>query len=318
MRCHKIQKLVTKKIIVTTINFRKSFLMKCIVNVGLRKTSHMKKIYFAFLLTAFFVIGKAQVNLPAASPTETISQEFGMGKIDLVYSRPSIKGRTVFAEGSDLAPLGKLWRTGANAATRLTFSDFVNIGNKDLDSGAYVLYTIPGKTEWEIIINKGVTNWGTGNYTESQDVVHLKVPVVHLQNSFETFTMQFTNIKSESCDLNLMWANTMVTIPIVTHIKDRLRTQIENQLAAGKTPYQEAATFYYEWDKDYAKALANVNKGIELNKDAFWLYLLKANIQKSSGDKAGAKQSAEQCIQVATAQKNDEYAKRAQDLIKTL
>ncbi|HYK46192.1 MAG TPA: DUF2911 domain-containing protein, partial [Parafilimonas sp.] len=261
----------------------------------------------------------AQVQLPQPSPTATVAQNFGLGKITLVYSRPSIKGRTLFADNSDLAPLGKIWRTGANAATRLTFSDNVNFGGKDLDTGSYVLYTIPGKTEWEIILNKGLNNNGTDGYKESEDVTRFKVPVVNLPGmGVETFTMDFTNLKPESCNLMLLWGNTMVSIPITTKVVDKVRAQIENALQGNDKPYWQAANFYYTYDKNYSKALDNVNHAIEKNQDAYYMYMMKARIQKELGDKTGAKASAEKCIQLATADKNDDYIKQGNEFLKAL
>ena len=278
----------------------------------------MKKQILIAALSAVALFSHAQVNMPAPSSTQTIIQDFGLGKIELTYSRPSIKGRTLFAVKSELAPLGTMWRTGANSATRLTFSDFVNIGGKDLDSGVYVLYTIPGKTEWEIIINKGIENWGIVGYNQSQDIVRLKVPVQQSSPPMETFTMQFGNIKPESCVLNLRWGTTLISIPVTTKIQDRLRAQLEAALLTDKKPYDEAANFYFEWDKNYPKALENVNKAIEAEKDAFWLYYLKAKIQKESGDKASAKQSAAKCVALAAAAKNDEFIDFGNELIKSL
>jgi len=260
-----------------------------------------------------------QVQLPQPSPTATVAQNFGIGKITLIYSRPSIRGRTLFADNSDLAPLGKMWRTGANAATRLTFSDNVNFGGKDLDTGSYVLYTIPGKTEWEIILNKGLNNGGLDGYKESEDVTRFKVPVVNLPGmGVETFTMEFTNLKPESCNLMLLWGNTMVSVPITTKVMDRIRTQIENALQGNEKPYWQAANFYYTYDKNYSKALENVNHAIENDQDAYYMYMMKARIQKELGDKSGAKASAEKCVQLATADKNDDYIKQGNDFLKTL
>jgi tetratricopeptide (TPR) repeat protein len=277
----------------------------------------MKKL---FLMAAIAIASatQAQVSMPQPSSTQKITQDFGMGKIELTYSRPSIKGRSLYKDGSDLAPLGKLWRTGANAATKLKFTDNVTMGGKMLDTGTYVLYTIPAKGEWEVIINKGLTNWGTDGYKESEDVVRFKVASNKMKGSVETFTMQFANIANESCELHLMWGKTAVSIPITTNIKDRLRTQIEAALKGDKKPYQQAANFFYEWDKDYTKALENVNKAIEGNAKGFWLYLLKAKIQKDAGDKTGAKESAEKCITIATDAKNDDYVRSGKDLLKKL
>ena len=260
----------------------------------------------------------AQVNMPAPSPTQTIRQDFGMGRIEVTYSRPSVKGRKLFKENSELAPLGKLWRTGANAATKIKFTDKVMMGGKSLDTGTYVLYTIPNKKDWEIILNKGLTNWGVDGYKASEDVVRFKVPSHSVRPAAETFTMQIANINPESAALHIAWGGTGVHVPITTNVKDRLRIQIETALAADKKPmpYQQAANFYYEWDKDYAKALDNVNKGISASPKAFWLYLLKARIQKDMGDKTGARASAQKTIEIATEANNEDYVRMANDLLK--
>lgn len=260
----------------------------------------------------------AQVNMPAPSPTQSIRQDFGMGRIELTYSRPSVKGRSLFKDNSELAPLGKLWRTGANAATKIRFTDKVMMGGKSIDSGTYVLYTIPNKNDWEIILNKGLTNWGVDGYKESDDVVRFKVPSHSMKPAAETFTMQISNINPESAALHIAWGDKGVNVPITTNVKDRLRTQIETSLKGDKKPmpYQQAATFYYEWDKDYAKALEYANKATESNPKAFWLHLLKARIQKDMGDKAGAKESAQKTIEIATEAKNDDYVRMAKDLLK--
>lgn len=280
----------------------------------------MKKL-FVLTATLCSITAFAQINMPQPSTTQRITQAFGMGSIELTYSRPNINGRSVLKENSDLAPLNKLWRTGANAATRLKFTDNVTIGGKKLDTGAYVLYTIPGKDTWEIILNKGLGNWGTDGYKEAEDVVRFKVKADKASGNTETFTMQFANIAFESCDLNIIWGSTSVRIPISTNIKDRLRAQVEKALSAEKVnpnAYYPAANFYYEWDKDMNKALNAATKATEVNQNGFWIFLLKAKIQRDMGDKVGAKASAEKCIELATTAKNDEYVKLGSALIKKL
>jgi hypothetical protein len=280
----------------------------------------MKK-FFLLAATICSLNAFAQINMPQPSTTQKITQAFGMGSIELTYSRPNINGRSLLKENSDLAPLNKLWRTGANAATRLKFTDNVTIGGKRLDTGSYVLYTIPGKDNWEIILNKGLTNWGTDGYKEAEDVVRFKVKADKATGNTETFTMQFANIAFESCDLNITWGGTSVRIPISTNVKDRLRAQVEKALSAEKVSpnaYYPAANFYYEWDKDMTKALNAATKATEVNQNGFWIFLLKAKIQRDMGDKVGAKASAEKCIELATTAKNDEYVKLGSELIKKL
>jgi len=275
----------------------------------------MKKLLFTVLAATALVSGiNAQVPMPAASPTQSIRQDFGMGKIELVYSRPSIKGRQLFAQNSVLAPLGKPWRTGANAATKISFSDEVMIGGKNLSAGDYVIYTIPNSNQWDVVFSKGKTYPGQDGFTESDDVVRVKATVNKAAKPVETFTMQFANILPETCELHMMWGTAAVSVPIKTNIKDKLRTQLEAALQGDKKPYFQAATFYYEWDKNHDKALTNVNKAIEENKKAFWMHMLKARIQKDMGDVAGAKATANQVVALAKEAKNDDYVKQATDL----
>ena len=274
-----------------------------------------------FAATLGVFAANAQINMPAPSPVQMIVQNFGLGKIELTYSRPSIKGRVVFKEKSELAPLGQLWRTGANAATKLKFTDNVTIGGKLIDTGYYALYTIPGKEQWTIIINKGFNNSGSTGYKESDDVVRFTVTPDKMKESIETFTMQFSDIKPESCELHLMWANTAVRIPITTNVKERIRAQVEKALSADKVDagvYQTAANFYYEWDKDLNKALSNATKATEANPKAYFLFILKARIEKDLGDKVSAKADANKCIVLATEAKNEDYVRMAKELIAKL
>ncbi|MEO5890565.1 MAG: DUF2911 domain-containing protein, partial [Ferruginibacter sp.] len=161
----------------------------------------MKKIFLTSVLLVFFIAPflKAQVKYPSPSPTQTIKQEFGLGSIEISYSRPGAKGRRVFG---DLVPYGKLWRTGANAATKLVLTDPVEFYGRKLDSGTYVLYTIPGEESWEVIINKGIKNTGTEGYKESEDAARFKIEPIKTKVKTESFTIQFADVKPESCELH--------------------------------------------------------------------------------------------------------------------
>lgn len=257
----------------------------------------------------------AQVKMPQPSSTQTIKQDFGMGGIELTYSRPNSKGRKIFG---DLVPYNKLWRTGANGATKIKFTDAVEMGGKKIDTGTYVLYTIPGVDSWEIVLNKGVNNWGIDGYKESEDVVRFRAAPAKSKTKLETFTMQFADIKPESCELQLMWEKTMVSISITTNIKDRLKAQIDAALQTDKKPYWQAAQFYNEYENNQNKALEYCTKAIEGNDKAYWMWLYKAKIQKEMGDKAGAKESAKRSMELAKEAKNDDYVKMNEELLKKL
>lgn len=263
----------------------------------------------------------AQVKMPAASPTQTLTQEFGMGKIEIVYSRPSLKGRSVFGTGSLLAPVGDIWRTGANGATKLTFSDPVNIGNKTIPAGSYGLFTIPGASEWTIIINTNSKGWGSFDYKEAEDVVRFKVAPETTGTTTETFTIAIDDITAQTATIYLKWGKTKVKIPISTDIKPIVRAQIEAATSAATVNpnvYQSAATFYLELDHDYNKALVYADKAIAANAKAYWLHLLKAKVHVALNDKKAAKAAAETCKQMATEAKNMDYVRSADEILKTL
>lgn len=270
---------------------------------------------FSCIFCLLFTDAIAQVNLPSPSSTQTIKQDFGMGSIELTYSRPGAKGRSVFG---DLVPYGKLWRTGANEATRLVFTSPVEIGGRKLDTGTYILYTIPSEDTWEIIINKGINNWGVDGYKEKEDVFRIIVPATKTQTKTETFSMQFTNIKPESCELQLMWDKKVIAIPITTNIKDKLKTQVEAALLTDKKPYWLAAQFYFEYDRNLSKALENVSKATDENPKAYYMFLYKARIQKEMGNNADALESSKTSLALAKEARNDDYVRMNQQLQKEL
>ncbi|HEX8460290.1 MAG TPA: DUF2911 domain-containing protein [Segetibacter sp.] len=272
---------------------------------------------FAIALTAaglFAAEVKAQVVMPQPSPTQFIRQDFGLGKIELTYSRPSVRGRSLFGENTVLAPAGKPWRTGANSATKIHFTDNVIIGGKSLDTGNYVIYTVPNKMQWDVVLSKGTAYPGSEGFKESDDVVRVKAPVKTMNEMNESFTMQFANVQNETCDLQMRWGNSVVALPIKTNVKDRIRTQLEAALQGQNKPYQQAATYYFEWEKDYPKALENINQGIAANPKAYYLYLLKARIQKAAGDKQGAIATSKKTVELATEAKNDDYVRMAREI----
>lgn len=276
----------------------------------------MKKLLFPLIaVSCFSVVSTAQVKMPAPSPTQTVKQEFAIGSIELTYSRPAAKGRKIFG---DLVPFNKIWRTGANAATRLVLTEPLEIGGKHVDSGTYVLYTIPGIDSWDIILNKGLKNWGTDGYKESEDVVKFRVEPMKMKDKVESFTMQFVDVKPESCELQIMWEKTVVSISIKADFKDKVRAQIEAAMQTDKKPYWQAAQFYNEYDRNLPKALENVNKELERNAKAFWIWIYKAKIQKEMGDTAGALESSKKSMELAKEAKNDDYVKINEDFQKGL
>ena len=156
----------------------------------------MKRIIFIAFATTIFLSAGAQLKTPAPSPTQTIKQDFGLSSIELSYSRPGVKGRTVFG---DLVPFGKVWRTGANQATTLTFGEEVMIGGKKIAPGKYGLLTIPSKNNWTIIVTKQTDVTSPAAYKQDMDVVRVESKANKLDDNVETFTMQFDKIQMRIC-----------------------------------------------------------------------------------------------------------------------
>jgi len=276
----------------------------------------MKKLILLVSAICFGMIGFSQAfKVPAPSPTQTIKQDFGIGSIELSYSRPSAKGRKVVG---DLVPFEKVWRTGANNATTLTFTEDVNIGGKDIKAGKYGLLSMPMKDEWMLIITRDLNVTSPGAYKQENDVVRVAVMTKKLDTHVETFTMQFANITNATVDLQLMWEKTMVSLPITTSTDTRVMAQIENTLIKDNRPFYQAATYYYENGKDLNMAMAWVDKAIDGNAKAPWMHILKARIALKQGNKSMAKASATKALEVATEIKNDDYVKIAADFLKTL
>lgn len=274
----------------------------------------MKKIFYAIVATVLvnFGVDAQAIKTPAPSTTQTIKQDFALSSIEIVYSRPNMKGRVVFG---DLAPMGKLWRTGANAATKVTFGEDVKVGGVAVKAGSYVLYTIPNKDEWEVILNKGLNNWGVDGYKAEEDVAKFTVKPMTLPMNVETFTMQIADVMPASANIQIMWEKTAVAIPVTADIDPKILKSIENAMNVDNRPYFQAASYYFETGKDLTKALTWADKAIENNPKAFWIMHLKAKIQAKLGDKASAKATALKSIESAKEAKNDDYVALNEKLI---
>lgn len=254
-----------------------------------------------------------QFKAPAPSPLQTVKQAFALSEIGIEYSRPSAKGRVVFG---DVVPYGKIWRTGANGATKITFGEDVKVEGNALTAGTYALYTIPNKDSWEIMLYKDLTLGGnTSDYKKENEVAHFTVKPKALNDKVETFSIDIADMTSTTANIQLNWEKTRVAFSVVADIDAKMMKSIDNALAMDTRPYFQAASYYYDNNKDMNKALEYVNKGIEQNPKAFWMFQLKAKIQAKMNDKAGAVATAEQVKVLATEAKNDDYVRQAEKLI---
>ena len=277
----------------------------------------MKKLIFlsVCLFAICFVTDAQQLRTPAPSSTQTVKQELGLSTIELSYSRPNVKNRKIFG---DLVPFGKVWRTGANNATTISFGDDVMIGDKKVPAGKYGLLTIPDKEQWTIILTKQLDVTSPAAYKQDQDVVRFTSKPQPLPFSIETFTIMFNNVTSTSTDIDLIWDETLVTLPVKTEIDSKIMAQIKTLVEGDNRPYYNAAMYYMENGKDLNTALTWFNKAIEQNPKAYWVYHQKANLLAKMGKKQDAIASANKSIELAKEAKNDDYVALNEKLLGTL
>ena len=276
----------------------------------------MKKLFLLSMLCGGLLNTQAQqIKTPQPSSTQTVKQDFGMSSIELSYSRPNVKGRKIFG---DLVPYNAVWRTGANSATTLTFGDDVTIGDTKVAAGKYGLLTIPGASEWTIIITKQTDVTSPAAYKADQDVVRLKVKPVSLPFPVESFMIVFDDVKAGSTNLVLLWEQTSVAFSIKTDIDTKIMAQIDNAINKDNKPYFQAAMYYMDNGKDLAKANEWFDKAIVQNPTGYWIYYNKANCLAKQGKKSEAIASANKSIELAKTAQNDDYVALNNKLLATL
>ncbi len=269
----------------------------------------MKKSLFLIALSLYFLFDNpvlAQLKMPQVSSSQTVIQEFGLGRITVKYSRPNVKGRKVF---SDLAPYGEVWRTGANTVTTISFSDDITLDGREVKAGEYGLLTIPGKDTWTIILNKDAKQWGAYSYKEADDVLRFPAKATIVKDKTETFTIIFSDVTTNSAKLNLLWDNTKVSIGMLTDVDSKVMASIDEAMKGEKKPYMQAAIYYYDNGKDLSRALSWMNAVPAGEQKTPWYNYWKAKIQLKSGDKVGAIVSAKAGLEIAKTMKNAEYVR---------
>ncbi len=273
----------------------------------------MKKLLvgvFALIIGFSSQLNAQQIKFPAKSPSAMVKQTVGISDITVEYNRPSASGRVVFGE---VVPFDKMWRTGANSATKMTFNSDVKIAGNLVPAGSYSFFAIPGKTEWTLILNKVANLSGTNGYSEKEDLMRFKVTPMNKMEKTETFTIDFANMKLDQTSIQLIWENTVVSFDVSLDYDAELTANIEKTMSKDARPFHQAAGYYYENKKDLKKALEWANKAVEMNPNAYWTLMLKANIQYELNDKKGAIATAEQVLKMPNV--DGAYTKIANDLI---
>ncbi len=278
-----------------------------------------KSILLSFVLLVQTAL-LAQIQVPPASPTFEVKGTIGLTEVHLVYSRPSARGRVV---AGDLIPYGEVWRTGANASTKISFSTDVVIEGHKVPAGQYALYTIFNEQEATVILSKNLELWGSIGYSAADDQLRFNVPVKHPTSSYETLTMSFSDFTMNSANFNIKWDHTKVMFSIVSQVDELVMSQIKQQVIdnAPTNPgvYFQAAGYYFDTQKNDRMALEWVDKAIAGNEQKqYWVVHLKAKIQARLGEKSAAKATAESSIELAKAAGNPDYIRLNEKLIASL
>jgi len=256
----------------------------------------------------FTTVGQAQLNVPQPSPLGTVTQKVGLTDIEITYSRPGVKDRTIFG---DLVPYGQMWRLGANASTKFKTSEDIKIAGVDVPRGEYALYAIPEAATWTLVIHKNTTYWGVGGkYDMEEDLARIELPVNSAYPiSVETMTFSINDVTSAGCNVQFTWANTAVTFAVTTNTDAAVLAEIgEKMKGISSATYYQAARYYLDNDKDMNQALEWINLALAEN-DKFWVHrqksLILANLERYTEAIATAEKSKAMALEAS----NDDYVR---------
>jgi len=273
----------------------------------------MKKTFIGFVLSAALLFGagatQAQgIKMPAPSPASKVEQAVGLSTVSVDYSRPSVKGRTVFG---DLVPYGKVWRTGANGSTVIKFSDDVEIQGNKIPAGEYAILTIPNQNEWTVILSKNTKLGGNvADYKQEEDQARFTVKPQQNSRKVESFTINFANLKADAADVEILWDNTIVPFTVKTDVDSKVMSQIQKEAIdnanADPNVYAAAASYYLETNRDLKQALAWMKKA-NANDPKFWNMHTQAKIEAKLKDYKNAIKTAEKSSELAQQAKNQDY-----------
>lgn len=276
------------------------------------------------LLVAFGAT--AQIQTPAPSPAGSVYSKVGLTDVTIEYSRPKVKGRKIFGEGSDfLQPYGQLWRAGANQGSKLTISTDANIGGVDVKAGTYMIYATPGADNFSFKLYSDLTLGGNVNgYDTKNEILSVDAKATKLGMSVEALTYNIADLSEDGtmANIELAWADVSVKVPITVNFDDAVMADIATKTQVNPQNYIAAANYYMATDKDLNKALEWMNMYLAAgeNSEQFWNVHSKAQILAKMGKKKEAIATAEDSLEKAKKSERGDfgYIKRNEDLIAEL
>lgn len=271
----------------------------------------MKKILLVFAVFAMSFAAYAQIETPAPSPFSKVEQKVGLTDITIEYSRPSVKGRTIFG---DLEPFDGVWRTGANKNTIITFSDDVTIADQDVKAGSYAMFTkLNSATQWDVMFYSETENWGVPrNWDDSKVVATAKVNVNAIPFNVETMTIDINNITASGGTIDIIWEKSYVAIPFTVPTDKTVSAAIDKVMAGPSAgDYYASAVYYLNAGKDVSKAKMWIDKAMSMiEKPGFWQVRQQSLIYAAAGDKKGAIDLAKKSMEAAKEAGNQNYVKQ--------
>ncbi len=273
----------------------------------------MKKLLLSAAVLMFVVSINAQVTTPAPSPFSKVEQKVGLTDVTIEYSRPGVKGRTIFG---GLEAYGDVWRTGANARTKITFSDDFTVGGKELKAGTYAIFTIPNPKSWDVIFYTEHAGGGAPQtLDESKVAVRLKTDAIGIPFNVETLTIDINNITNSGGTIDIIWEKTYVAVPFSVPTDAKVSASIDKTMnGPGANDYYSSASYFLEEGKDLAKAQKWIDKAISMRKasskdgvEPFWMVRQKSLIHAKMGDKKGAIMAAKRSLELSEKAGNADY-----------
>ncbi|TKS55875.1 DUF2911 domain-containing protein [Mesohalobacter halotolerans] len=275
----------------------------------------MRKLLLICFITVFAGVS-AQVQTPQPSPSVQLKQVVGLTNFEINYSSPSMRGREIFG---DLVPFEKLWRTGANKNTTISFDDNIVFGGVEVEAGEYAIFSEPGEREWKIYLYKNTENWGTPReWNEELIAASAMVEAINVEPAFESFTISFGHFTKDSAHLIMTWANTSTHILIEVPSDKKVMKSIEMSMK-DPTPADlySAAVYFLETDRDINKAKKWIDQAMDARDDKpYWMLRQQSLIYAKAGEKNMAIKLAQQSLEAAQKARNADYVKMNKESLK--
>jgi hypothetical protein len=269
----------------------------------------MKKLLLIMFAFTISYAVNAQISAPTPSPASKIEQKVGLTDVTIEYSRPAMRGRTIFG---NLVPYGKIWRTGANARSKVTFSDDVTVGGKTVKAGSYAILTIPQATKWEVIFYTDYVGGGAPQeIDETKVAARVMADAYPVEMDIQSFTITVDDITSSSAVIGIMWERTYVPVAFGVPTDAVVMASIDSALAGPSAgDFYSAAAYYLSEGKDVAKAKEWIDKSMSMTKEpAFWQLRQQSLIYAAAGDTKGAIEIAKKSLAESEKAGNADYVK---------